>query len=368
MRRPWPVLVLALLLAVVPATLAGGQEPAPVCAGAPQIAYADRDRIPEVHRRSVDCAAFQRLMFGATDDEGQVRFFPRQQVTRAQMATMLVHVLVAGGHDLELSDGATDRFTDVAGSTHRANINRLADAGIAQGGGASRFAPDAAVTREQMATFLVATAGYARPEVLVDDGDDRFTDVSRRNVHRRSIEAGADSRLFSGTSETTFGPKVVVRRAATATFGVTLLRRSAAADLLEPWDGFGRTVLELAGAADPVRVPAYDAATPSARSQGLMHRDSLRADAGMVFRFPGERRGGFWMKNTRIPLSIAYFDAAGHIVAILDMEPCEADPCPTYDPGVPYSGALEVNQGYFERHGITEGDTVHLSAALPAAS
>ena len=346
---------------------AGGAQEAPApCGGAPPATYADGDRIPEVHRRSVDCATYQDLMAGVPDGQGEMHFYPQRPVTRAQMATLLVNTLVVGGHDLRLSAGEADRFTDIAESAHRHNINRLADAGIVRGSAASRFSPDADVTREQMATFLVATARFADPTTVVDDDADRFDDVSDRNVHKRAIEAGADSRLFNGTSATTFTPKAIVRRAATATFGVTLLRRSHAADMLEPWQPFGRTTLELTTDSADLRVPAYDAATPSARNQGLMGRESLREDAGMVFRFPGEHRGGFWMKNTTIPLSIAFFDSAGRIVAIMDMDPCTQDPCPVYDPGVPYHGALEVNQGFFEQQGIAEGDVVRLAQSLPA--
>ena len=68
--------------------------------------------------------------------------------------------------------------------------------------------------------------------------------------------------------------------------------------------------------------------------------------------------GGFWMKNTLIPLSIAFFDRQGVILRILDMEPCRADPCPVYYPGVVYQGALEVNQGWFRRRGLAEGARV----------
>jgi uncharacterized membrane protein (UPF0127 family) len=66
------------------------------------------------------------------------------------------------------------------------------------------------------------------------------------------------------------------------------------------------------------------------------------------------------MKNTLIPLSIAFLDADGRILRILDMEPCEADPCPLYPPGVAYTSALEVNQGAFERWGVEVGDLVTL--------
>lgn len=96
------------------------------------------------------------------------------------------------------------------------------------------------------------------------------------------------------------------------------------------------------------------------RSQGLMFRTSLAEDAGMVFLFPEPTEGSFWMKNTLIPLSIAFFDADGTILRILDMEPCESDPCPLYTPEVAFTGALEVNRGAFERLGVREGDTIEL--------
>ena len=108
-----------------------------------------------------------------------------------------------------------------------------------------------------------------------------------------------------------------------------------------------------------VRVEIAD--TVEERQQGLMHRESLADDAGMVFIFFENTRGGFWMKDTLIPLSIAFFDEEGRILEIIDMEPCRADPCPTYDPGVTYRGALEVNQGAFERWGVEERDEITLS-------
>lgn len=107
-----------------------------------------------------------------------------------------------------------------------------------------------------------------------------------------------------------------------------------------------------------VLIDAEKAETSEQHALGLMNRTSLPADAGMVFLFFEERTGGFWMKNTLIPLSIAFFDTEGKIVRILDMEPCEADPCEIYDPGVPYAGALEVNQGAFREWDVKEGDRI----------
>ena len=107
---------------------------------------------------------------------------------------------------------------------------------------------------------------------------------------------------------------------------------------------------------DSVLVNLVVAESEEAQLMGLMHRESFPEDCGMVFLFFEERSGGFWMKNTLIPLSIAFFDDEGEILSILDMEPCEADPCDVYDPGVPYHGALEVNQGRFDDWGVEVGD------------
>jgi uncharacterized protein len=112
---------------------------------------------------------------------------------------------------------------------------------------------------------------------------------------------------------------------------------------------------------DSVLIDVEVAETEEQRQFGLMHRESLPDDQGMVFIFFRDTKGPFWMKNTLIPLSIAFFDVDGKIVKILDMEPCEADPCPTYDPGVSYRGALEVNQGAFERWAVEVGDFIRLN-------
>jgi uncharacterized membrane protein (UPF0127 family) len=98
------------------------------------------------------------------------------------------------------------------------------------------------------------------------------------------------------------------------------------------------------------------------RARGLMGRKSLPADAGMVFVYDDDQRGPFWMKNTLIPLSIAFYDADGRILRILDMVPCTRDPCPLYDPGVTYRGALEVNRGAFTRWRVVPGDRLRITS------
>jgi uncharacterized membrane protein (UPF0127 family) len=74
----------------------------------------------------------------------------------------------------------------------------------------------------------------------------------------------------------------------------------------------------------------------------------LGALRGMLFVWPDDVSSGFWMKDTLIPLDIAFFAADGSLVDRLSMVPCEADPCPSYRPSGPYRTALEVPAGGFE--------------------
>ena len=118
----------------------------------------------------------------------------------------------------------------------------------------------------------------------------------------------------------------------------------------------------------PVLVQLEIADTAEARATGLMHRQYLDADAGMLFVFSGQRTGntGFWMYNTLIPLDIAFLDKDGSIGRILNMVPCphqQATRCPSYRPGVSYHQAVEMSAGFFDRHGLHEGDRLLTGAA-----
>ena len=89
--------------------------------------------------------------------------------------------------------------------------------------------------------------------------------------------------------------------------------------------------------------------------------EALDEDGGMVFVFDGEQDGSFWMKDTLIPLSIAFWGEDGRLLDILEMEPCTADPCPTYSARAPYTHALEMNAHWFDDRGIEIGDRVELT-------
>ncbi len=79
---------------------------------------------------------------------------------------------------------------------------------------------------------------------------------------------------------------------------------------------------------------------------------------GMWFAFDEDRDGGFWMKDTLLPLSIAWIDSSGTVVAVADMDPCLEDPCAVYSPGAVYRFALEVEQGRLAELGLGVGAAV----------
>jgi uncharacterized protein len=99
------------------------------------------------------------------------------------------------------------------------------------------------------------------------------------------------------------------------------------------------------------------ASTDAERAKGLMGVKDLPPDEGMAFEFDAPTRARFWMKDTLIPLSVA-FVRDSEVVSLREMMPCAADPCATYGSSAPYTLAIEANAGWFADHGIEEGDRV----------
>jgi uncharacterized membrane protein (UPF0127 family) len=94
---------------------------------------------------------------------------------------------------------------------------------------------------------------------------------------------------------------------------------------------------------------------PVERNLGLMYRESMPADHGMLFVYPDAQPRNFWMKDTKLPLTIAYLDAAGTILTLADMRPLDTTPVPS---GAPAMYALEMNKGWFAVKGVAVGDKV----------
>lgn len=120
--------------------------------------------------------------------------------------------------------------------------------------------------------------------------------------------------------------------------------------------------LVIHGEQGPTRFDVEIADDPQERNFGLMERESLPADHGMLFLYDAPRgvENGFWMYRTLIPLDIAFIGADGRIVDIQQMQPCkgEAPSCPPTQPAQAYHAALEVNAGTLEKLGVRVGDCV----------
>ena len=115
----------------------------------------------------------------------------------------------------------------------------------------------------------------------------------------------------------------------------------------------GDPSVELGGKSFAVEI----ADTREKQALGLMFRDEMPADQGMLFIFPNEAPRSFWMKNTRIPLDIMYFDKDLIMVSIsADTQPCRVSRCPSYPSSAPAKYVLELNAGTASELGVGPGD------------
>jgi len=134
-----------------------------------------------------------------------------------------------------------------------------------------------------------------------------------------------------------------------------ITRRSETSDKTEetpttPSVCFGDTCIEveIADASDEIE-------------RGLMFRESLGENQGMLFIHANEENTNFWMKNTLIPLDIIWIDSHLQVVHIVSAEPCTTDHCTLYPSTVPAKYTLEVNRSFAEEHSISEGSNVSIS-------
>ncbi len=102
--------------------------------------------------------------------------------------------------------------------------------------------------------------------------------------------------------------------------------------------------------------------TPDAQRLGLMFRESMPDDHGMLFIFDGEAQRGFWMKNTKISLDILYFDADRKLVYLHEnVPPCTTPECPSYPSHHPSKYVLELNVGTAKHLGVERGDVLEIN-------
>jgi len=119
------------------------------------------------------------------------------------------------------------------------------------------------------------------------------------------------------------------------------------------------------GQAEQLSLNVEIAETAGAQTRGLMNVGQIPEDYGMVFAWQDPGRHPFHMRDTLIPLDIAWWDEDGRIVDIQTMTPCRADPCETYHPASEHVAAVEVRAGLLGSSGIEVGDPVKLHRTSP---
>ncbi len=147
------------------------------------------------------------------------------------------------------------------------------------------------------------------------------------------------------------------------------LRIAAALTLAFTLAGCGTSTITLYSddGSKTVDVKVEIADSPKEREKGLMNRTTMEDGTGMLFVFVSSDMLSFWMKNTKIPLDILFFDEAGAFVSYTTMQPCTTDPCPVYKSAALSAYALEVNRGFRDTHGIGVGWKLNLDQVRKAA-
>ena len=107
------------------------------------------------------------------------------------------------------------------------------------------------------------------------------------------------------------------------------------------------------------------AQTPQQQATGLMFRESLADDRGMLFPFPNERMARFWMKNVPISLDMIFLNGDRVVGIASDVPPCKTEPCPIYGPNALVDGVIELRGGRARELAVEVGDTIEIQSSEP---
>jgi uncharacterized membrane protein (UPF0127 family) len=158
-------------------------------------------------------------------------------------------------------------------------------------------------------------------------------------------------------------PSILLKRAAPLLLLVLLTALTACGSEPAPGEvvgGLPEGTLVISNG-DSLTLQVQLALTQASQAQGLMGVEEIPEDYGMVFLWSEPGVHAFYMKDTLIPLDIAFWDTGGRIIDIQTMEPCRQANCPIYTPSGQHIGAVEVQSGLFELKGVEVGDRVELT-------
>lgn len=222
-------LALSVALSLVSVTPAGAQETA--CpADVPSEWFTDT--VGNTHRHAIDCI----VAWGITQGVAPGRYAPARTVNRAQLASFVARLIENAGGSLPAP--SPQGFTDIDGNVHADRINQLAAAGVVQGTTSTTYTPDAAVRRDQMATFLVRAYEHVASTELPDPPSD-FPDIDG-NAHEDNINRAAAAGFTTGTGDGSFAPRRRVRRDQMGGFLARVLEHLVAEGHAEPPDAWSQ--------------------------------------------------------------------------------------------------------------------------------
>jgi uncharacterized protein len=204
--------------------------------------------------------------------------------------------------------------------------------------------------------WLVAAAAL----LLVACGDDdAATATQPATTQPGTTQPPTAAPAQASTSAPTTAPAPTTVMSAAATVTVTTPITVPSAVVPQGFEQVAATVT--AGDGTVCELCLWLAATGDQRALGLMYITELGGPDGMVFRYDSPTTAAFWMKNTIMPLSIAFYDQDGAYLDAFDMAPCTADPCPSYPPPANFVDAIEVPQGMLDELGMTPGSVLAVS-------
>lgn len=302
------------------------EESGPACPQeAPELTFSDRARIPAAHEPNVRCAVAVGIVSGFPDGT----YGPDLPVRRDQMAAFIALTLDAAG--IDLPDGADGTFSDVpATNTHARHVNRLAAAGIVQGGpgglSADQYGPGMRTRRDQMASFLMRAAGYALQNDVdaFNDLEQRFTDVPSSNAHFAKVNAAAAEGLAGGIGEGLYAPGRETRRDQLASFVVRLLHYASSLDItLAPSSGAPGTQVSGTINDDVDAVEGVSISGPCVEDVA----DLTPTEGSFDFTISREAAQG----QCTITFAVTFNDGSGPRTATRPFEVLEAPPTPAVD-------------------------------------